>query len=59
MPNWLERVLEALSTSEMVGGRVEVDYQDPTRPTAVEAIERVFDFNVRRYVKKLGFAVRL
>ena len=59
MPNWLERVLEALSTSEMVGGRVEVDYQDPTRPTAVEVIDSPFDFNVRRYVKKLGFAVRL
>ena len=56
-PNWLERGLEALSTSEMVGGRVEVEYEDPACPTAVEAFERVFAFNVRRYVEKLGFGV--
>jgi glycosyltransferase involved in cell wall biosynthesis len=55
-PNWLERGVDALSTSEMVGGRVEIEYEDPARPTAVEAFERVFAFNVRRYVKKLGFA---
>jgi GT2 family glycosyltransferase len=55
-PNWLERGLEALSTSEMVGGRVKVEYEDPAHPTAIEAFERVFAFNVRRYVKKLGFA---
>ena len=52
-----ERGLEALSTSEMVGGRVEVEYEDPACPTAVEAFERVFAFNVRRYVEKLGFGV--
>ena len=56
-PNWLERGLEALSTSEMVGGRVEVEYEDPACPTGVEAFERVFAFNVRRYVEKLGFGV--
>jgi glycosyltransferase involved in cell wall biosynthesis len=56
-PNWLERGLEALSTSEMVGGRVEVEYEDLACPTAVEAFERVFAFNVRRYVEKLGFGV--
>ena len=56
-PNWLERGLEALSTSEMVGGRVEVEYEDLACPTAVEAFERVFAFNVRRYVQKLGFGV--
>jgi glycosyltransferase involved in cell wall biosynthesis len=56
-PDWLERGLEALSTSEMVGGRVEVKYEDPACPTAVEAFERVFAFNVRRYVEKLGFGV--
>jgi glycosyltransferase involved in cell wall biosynthesis len=56
-PNWLERGLEALSTSEMVSGRVEVEYDDLACPTAVEAFERVFAFNVRRYVEKLGFGV--
>jgi glycosyltransferase involved in cell wall biosynthesis len=56
-PNWLERGLEALSMSEMVGGRVEIEYEDPARLTEVEAFECVFAFNVRRYVRKLGFAV--
>jgi glycosyltransferase involved in cell wall biosynthesis len=56
-PNWLEQGLDALSTSEMVGGRVEIEYEDPGCPTAVEAFERVFAFNVQRYVKKLGFGV--
>ena len=56
-PNWLERGLEALSTCQMVGGRVEVEYEDPACPTAVEAFERVFAFNVKRYVEKLGFGV--
>jgi GT2 family glycosyltransferase len=55
--NWLERGLEAMSTCEMAGGRVEVEYEDPTHPTSVEAFERVFAFNNRRYVEKLGFAV--
>jgi GT2 family glycosyltransferase len=55
-PVWLERGLEALSASDMVGGRVEIEYEDAARPTAVEAFERVFAFNVRRYVEKLGFA---
>jgi hypothetical protein len=36
---------------------VEVEYEDPARPTAVEAFERVFAFKVRRYVEKLGFGV--
>jgi len=56
-PNWLERGLEALSMSEMVGGRVEIEYEDPARLTEVEAFECVFAFNVRRYVRKLNFAV--
>ena len=40
----------------MIGGRVELEYDDPASPTPVEAFERVFAFNVQRYVKKLGFA---
>ena len=55
-PDWLERGLEALSASDMVGGRVEIEYEDAARLTTVKAFERVFAFNVRRYVEKLGFA---
>ncbi len=56
-PVWLERGLAALSTAEIVGGQVDVDYADPRNPTAVEAFERVFAFNVKRYIEHEGFAV--
>ena len=55
-PTWLERGLAALSTAEIVGGRVDVDYEDPAHPTGVEAFERVFAFNFKRYIEEMGFA---
>jgi cellulose synthase/poly-beta-1,6-N-acetylglucosamine synthase-like glycosyltransferase len=55
-PTWLERGLAALSNTDIVGGRVDVDYERPDSPTGVEAFERVFAFNFKRYVEKLGFA---
>ena len=36
---------------------MEVECEDPAHPTAVEAFERVFAFNVRQYIAKQGFAV--
>lgn len=56
-PTWLERGLAAASTAELVGGQVEVDVEDPANPTAVEAFERVFAFNVKRYIEEEGFTV--
>ncbi len=56
VPTWLENGLAAISKAQIVGGRVEVDYEDPARPTAVEAFEKVFAFNFKRYVEQLGFA---
>src|SRR5208337_2349062 len=56
-PAWLERGLAALSSAQIVGGQVDVDYEDPAHPTAVEAFERVFAFNFKRYIEKLGFPV--
>ena len=56
-PNWLERGLAAVSSGGMVGGEVGVDYEDPAHPTAVEAFERVYAFDVRRYVEDIGFGV--
>ncbi len=53
---WLERGLFALSRADIVGGRVDVDYEQPGRPTAVEAFERVFAFNFKRYIEKVGFS---
>src|SRR5574337_10047 len=55
-PNWLERGLAALAKAEIVGGEVGVDYEDPARPTPVEAFERVFAFNFKRYIEELGFS---
>jgi GT2 family glycosyltransferase len=39
----------------MVGGRVKVEIKHESNPTAVEAFERVFAFNFKRYVEELGF----
>ncbi|MGO9421549.1 glycosyltransferase [Roseiarcus sp.] len=54
--SWLERGLAALSSAQIVGGRVDVDYVDPSRPTAEEAFERVFAFNFKRYIREVGFS---
>ena len=53
---WLEHGLAALSSAEIVGGQVNVDYEDPRNPSAVEMFERVFAFNFRRYIEQLGFS---
>ncbi len=55
-PTWLERGLAVLSDAEIVGGRVDVDYEDPAHPTGVEAFEKVFAFNFKRYIEQLGFS---
>lgn len=55
-PSWLERGMAALSNGQIVGGRVDVDYEDPAHPTGVEAFERVFAFNFKRYIEELGFS---
>ena len=55
-PGWLERGLAALSSAQIVGGQVDVDYEDPAHPTAVEAFEKVFAFNFKRYIETLGFS---
>jgi glycosyltransferase involved in cell wall biosynthesis len=54
-PTWLERGAAALATADMVGGRVEVVVEDEAYLSGVEAFERVFAFNFKRYVEELGF----
>ncbi len=54
-PNWLEEGLKALESTDVVGGRVDVDFADPARPNAVEAFEAVFAFDFKRYIEKEGF----
>ena len=55
-PDWLERGIAALAQAEIVGGRVDIEYLDPRNPTGVEAFERVFAFNFKRYIEQLGFS---
>jgi glycosyltransferase involved in cell wall biosynthesis len=55
-PTWLERGLTALKSADIVGGQVEVDVEDPAHPTAVEAFEKVFAFNFKRYIEAVGFS---
>lgn len=54
--DWLERGVAALSRSEMVGGRVETVAGDEGNLTAVEAFEKVFAFDFKRYVETEGFS---
>jgi glycosyltransferase involved in cell wall biosynthesis len=54
---WLERGVAALAKADLVGGCVDVDVVDPAHPTAVEAFEKVFAFDYRRYIEKEGFAL--
>ena len=56
-PDWLKNGLAALRNADIVGGRVDVDVGDPAHPTAIEAFELVFAFNVKRYIEELGFSV--
>jgi GT2 family glycosyltransferase len=55
-PDWLESGVAALARADMVGGRVVVDVLDPRNPTAVEAYEMVFAFDLKRYVERKHFS---
>jgi glycosyltransferase involved in cell wall biosynthesis len=54
-PNWIAAGVEALSRFDFVGGRVVTFAQCPERPNPVEAYEKVFNFNFRRYIETVGF----
>lgn len=54
-PEWLARGIDALAYSDVVGGKVDVLVEEPTRITAAEAFERVFAFNIEQYVTQKGF----
>ena len=54
--DWLTRGIAALGTADMVGGSVDVGVIDADNPTSVEAFEKVFAFNFKRYVEKEGFS---
>jgi GT2 family glycosyltransferase len=54
-PHWLEKGAAALADCDIAGGRVDVLVEDTSHVTAAEAFERVFAFDIERYVKKKGF----
>lgn len=54
-PEWLAEGVAGLRKHDFVGGQVVTFSRDPDRPTPVEAFERVFAFNFRRYIERRGF----
>jgi GT2 family glycosyltransferase len=58
--DWIERGVSAvrcLPGPGMVGGKVDLTFQDPSRPTAAELFESIFGFPQDSYIKNLGFSV--
>ncbi len=54
---WLERGVQALNNTDVVGGRVIVTVEDRSQLTPAEAYELVFAFNNRHYVETKGYSV--
>ncbi len=54
-PDWLREGIAALSRHDVVGGRVRVLVRDPRHMSSAEAFERVFAFDFKTYIEKLGF----
>lgn len=54
-PDWIAEGVRALQQFDFVGGRVLTTSLAPDRPNSVEAYEKVFNFNFRRYIEKVGF----
>ena len=55
-PGWLEEGTKAVAFADIIGGKVDVDFADPGRPTGVEAFEKVFAFDFKRYIEKDNFS---
>lgn len=51
--DWLANGLAALSSADMAGGRVDVSVSEAI--TGVEAFEKVFAFNIKRYIETENF----
>jgi GT2 family glycosyltransferase len=54
-PGWIAEGVKALEQFDFVGGRVLTTALSPRRPNAIESYEKVFNFNFRRYIEKVGF----
>ena len=57
-PDWIEKgVHHLLNMPEpgIVGGKVELFFQDPDHPTAVELYNNMTDFDMKMYIEKANF----
>lgn len=54
-PDWIQEGVAALQRYDFVGGEVVTFARRADKPNPVEAYERVFNFNFRRYIQKVGF----
>ena len=52
---WLAEGIKALESCDIAGGSVIVSVKDAESMTPAEAFERIFAFNMERYVKQKGF----
>ena len=58
-PDWIEKGVVALNgqaNTGLVGGRVDIFFKDPARPTAVELFEKITAFRQKAYIEKMRFA---
>lgn len=58
-PDWIDSIVAYLDDNPqigIVGGDVQVAWADPVRPTAIEAYERAFSYQTRRYVEQHNYA---
>lgn len=57
-PNWLVALISALqnSNTDIVGGDVQIAYEDSKNLTALEAYESVFAYRQKEYIEKKGFS---
>lgn len=56
-PKWLENGIKALENLDLVGGRMDVFPENPSKIKPVEAFELVFAFDNKNYILKDGFSV--
>jgi glycosyltransferase involved in cell wall biosynthesis len=55
-PQWLEKGVAALADCDFAGGGVEVTVRDASEVSPAESFERVFAFDIERYVTRKSFA---
>lgn len=55
-PDWIETGLEGLESADYSGGEIQITFENPERPTPVEAFEKIFGFRQQMYLKRKRFS---